>query len=849
MRRVLVAAVAIIGAVVIFAGAILFYAATNLNSIIAERRQIVLDKVSRALGRQVHADDIKVSLGWGILADVTGVRVADDPDISNKPFIEANNVYTRLELIPLLARRIEVTEVVLDKPVIRIVQTHDGTLNVSTLGRKNVENEEENAGGGRKGRGRRAKDEGAIEESPMAQAGRVPSTLGSLFVRNFSIYDGTLEFVTEGAPQAASVNAIDFKVRDFGFNAPFTVALTFAALADKQNFDLSATVGPLVNNGALDVDAIPLKGTAKAGPIDQTQLATIPMLAKSIPPKLSISGPLSFDATADGTTGSIKFNVTSDLSAPAIAFGNSFSKPADNPFKISAEGAATGSDVGVAIANITLGELEAKVTNIKIGGGTTAAHIDTNNFDIASLAKMIPVLARYNVEGKTEIHSDATFADGKLSADGTVALRDVALSIPNQKAPPLSHVTGDIKLTGTSAEVGPLTFNLGASQATLKSHVDQFQPLVMSYELNAAAVHLADLAPARPPDEVINQLFAKGAASIGNVGGPTVEAQITSPSGNLANVPYRTLNLSLSLREKQARVTMLKVKAFSGDIAATGNTRLEASAPMAASINFTNIDVQQALSSQKSKAAGTIRGILGGNIDVTGETGSFDQMKPTLKGSGKLTLVNGKLVGVNVGGQALKKVQHLPAIGKLVPESVVKNHPELFSDPDTDIQLASLTFVLADQRITSHDIKVQTVDYNLLGDGWFDMDKNIDLAARIVLSPQFSKELIEQKQEVAFIANKDGQIDVPLQIVGQLPKPKVVPDVTQLAQRAANHAMQAQGQKYLGKVFGKKGMPKGLSKFLGGDSGGDNNSGSGGSGSSSGSNPPPNPLDQLKKLF
>ncbi|MGA9724506.1 MAG: hypothetical protein WBQ86_18745, partial [Candidatus Binatus sp.] len=142
MRRVIVVAVAILGAVVIFAGAILFYAATNLNSIIAERRQIILDKVSTALGRQVHADDIKVSLGWGILADVTGVQVADDPDISKKPFIEASNVYARLQLIPLLARRIEVTEVLLDKPVIRIVQTRDGSLNVSTLGRKKVKHEQ-----------------------------------------------------------------------------------------------------------------------------------------------------------------------------------------------------------------------------------------------------------------------------------------------------------------------------------------------------------------------------------------------------------------------------------------------------------------------------------------------------------------------------------------------------------------------------------------------------------------------------------------------------------------------------------------------------------------------------------
>jgi len=294
---------------------------------------------------------------------------------------------------------------------------------------------------------------------------------------------------------------------------------------------------------------------------------------------------------------------------------------------------------------------------------------------------------------------------------------------------------------------------------------------------------------------------------------------------------------------------MLKVKAFSGDIVATGNTQLEAAAPMAASISFTNLNIQQALEAQKSKAAGTVRGSLGGNIDVTGKTGSFDEMKPTLKGSGKLTVINFKLVGVNIGGQALKKVQHLPAIGNLVPDAVVQKHPELFSNPDTDVQLASLSFVLAGPRITSHDIKVQTVDYNLLGDGWFDMDKNIDLAARILLSPQFSKELIEQKKEVAYIANQDGQVDIPLQVVGQLPKPQVLPNVSELAQRAASHAVQAQGQKYLGKVFGKKGLPGGLGKFLGGDSSGGNNGSSGGGAPAGGSNPPPNPLNQLKKLF
>jgi uncharacterized protein involved in outer membrane biogenesis len=834
MRLVIVIAAAIVGAIAIFAGVILFYAATNLNSIIAERRQTILDKVSASLGRPVHAADIKVSLGWGIMADVTGVQIADNPAISDKPFIEASDVYTKLNLMPLLARRIEVSEVVLDKPVIRIVQSRDGRLNIATIGHRNG-------------------------NAPTPQ-GKGSSTLDTLQVKDFSINNGTVIYQAAGASGPATINSIDLKVRNFDFSSPFKVAVTFAALSDKQNFDLSATIGPILKNGGLDLNAIPISAKASVGPILLSQLKAIPALAKSIPPKLVIPDPVSFEATADGTLDSLKFNASSDLSADAIAFGDSFNKPANVPLKISAEGSRVGSAIDVNVANVTLGDLAMKASNIKIGGGTTSARIDTNSFDLGSLAKVLPSLGKYSLNGKSEIHSDVIIASGKPSAHGTVSLVDVGLSQPDQKTPPLSHLGGNIKLDSTSADVGPLTFNLGASQATLKSHVDQFRPLVASYELNAASIHVADLAPARPPDEQINQLFAKGSVSIQGIG-PVVDSQVTSPSGNLANVPYQNLNLSMSLEGKEARVISLKIKAFAGDVVATANVMLENGAPFRASISFTNLDVRQALDSQKAKAAGTVRGTLGGNVNVSAKVGGFDEMKPTIKGDGKLVLTNGKLIGVNIGGEALKKVQNLPAIGALVPAAVIQHHPELFSNPDTDIQIASLSFVLAGPRITSHDIKVQTVDYNLLGDGWFDMDKNIDMAAQIVLSPQFSKELIEQKQQVAYIADRDGQISIPLQISGQLPKPTILPNVTELAQRAATHAAQAQGQKYIGKFLSKKGLPGGLGKFLGADSGGAGDSGSGagdgsGGGSSTGgappsggSKPPPNPLDQLKKLF
>ena len=175
-----------------------------------------------------------------------------------------------------------------------------------------------------------------------------------------------------------------------------------------------------------------------------------------------------------------------------------------------------------------------------------------------------------------------------------------------------------------------------------------------------------------------------------------------------------------------------------------------------------------------------------------------------------------------------------------MPQSIANNHPELFGNPDTDFQQLGLTFVIQGPRITTHDLVMKTADYAMNGDGWFDMDKNIDLTARILLTQQLTNEIIAQKKNIVYVTNNNGQIDIPLLITGQLPKPVIVPDVADLAQRASQRALEQQGQKALGKLMGSKG----LGAFLGG--GGNPNAGKGGNG---GNNPPANPLDQLKGLF
>jgi hypothetical protein len=210
-----------------------------------------------------------------------------------------------------------------------------------------------------------------------------------------------------------------------------------------------------------------------------------------------------------------------------------------------------------------------------------------------------------------------------------------------------------------------------------------------------------------------------------------------------------------------------------------------------------------------------IRGILDAQLQVSGKGADLDDIKPTLTGKGRAAVHDGKLVGVNLANEALKKTKGLPGIGDLVPPGVVKRHPELFNSPDTDIQNAALSFVLQGSRITTHDLVVQTPDYGMTGDGWFDMDKNIDMSAHVLLTKQFSNEIIAEKKNVVYVTNKNGQVDIPMMVSGKLPKPVVIPDIAELAQRAASHAL----EKNVGKLFGKKGKGSG------------------------------NPIDQLKGLF
>jgi AsmA-like C-terminal region len=835
MRRILIIAIAVVGAVVLVAAGLVLYAARNLNSIIAQNRAYVLARASDSLGRKVEVADIKVALGWGVMADLRDVKIGDDPAISGKPFVEAKDVYARVALIPLLARRIHVTELVLDDPEVRIIRTARGTFNISTLGKKRAGDPSQPSPGLRTEKGESAAGGLPLTQGRGRPRGRVrpAGLLAGLYVKAFTIRNGRVIYQAVGPkPESMTISDIALSVRNFGPARPFPVSLAFGVFSGRKNVDISGTVGPLAKAGMIDVPAIPFRFKATVGPLMLVRLRAVPALGKAIPEKLSMPDPVKLEAEADGTPAAIRFRLASDLTADHVAWGHEFDKPAAVPFTLGAQGLRVNSRLEIAQATVTLGELQAKAGKIKFGHGNLSARLDTNRFAIGPLAGFIPAAQKFNPSGRAEVHSDFALTKQEVAANGTVTLAKVSVSRPGAKASMVSNLDGVVKLHGSGADADGARFDLGSGHATLTVHARSLKPLDATYALSVDRIKLAELAPKRPAGEYLSQVVASGSVA-SRPDDIVVVTKASSDRGELANVDYSNLDVLASLAGRQLDLKSLKFGAFSGSVSADGRATIGARPAFALNLAADNINLQDALKSQKAKAADIVRGILNGRVTVAGNGSRLDEIKPTLHGNGRANLKDGKLIGVNIVAQALDKTKHLPAIGDLVPSSIVKNHPELFANPDTDLQNASLTFALEGPKISTNDLTVQTPDYDIQGKGWFDMDRKLDVLADIILSKPLTQEIIANKKNVVYVTNREGRIDVPLEIRGTLPRPKVLPNVGQLAQRAGRHVVEREGEKYLGKLFGRKGHT--------------------GGGTGPGSQPSPakplNPLEQLKKLF
>jgi uncharacterized protein involved in outer membrane biogenesis len=743
----------VVGSVVLIAAGLTGYALFNLSSIVARNQNRILARLSDALGRRVEVGKIQAQMGWGVSVEVSGLKIADDPAFSDQPFLAANDVTVDVEFFPLLRGEARVIRLELSKPDIRIVMNARGDLNLSTIGSSAHESQ-------------RAENE--------KRRGNQRSSLGDLSIKALSIEDGSVYFNDLGEKtKPILVHHLDFDVTDFNAASAFGVATKFAFAGDVQNFVATGKLGPLLARGVLDASQIPVDLKLKLDSISLDSLRPLAGVGAAIPAELSIPDPVSISGTAGGTFGRLAIALATDLTADRVAYGSVFSKPAATAMALNAN-AAWGAQFELGSINLKLSDLDLTASRFS-GGGAQPWHarVDSNSFNLANLSPMIVGAAAYALAGMSEIHGTATLDGNGPVLEGSMTLKQLAAKPVPSWPTGITDLNGAIRFANGVEVVEPTSFMFGSAHANLAGQVESINPLKASYVLNADSVKLAEIFASRPPAEVVNRLAVKGTAD-GQITAPRISATLQSSDGSLENIPYGDLELTAAYLNGRASARGLNVDMFGGSITADADVVFGSAPNFSLTLVMRNLNIEQGLRSQNIDAAGTVHGLLTGNVAVSGHGAHWDRIKPSLRGSGRLAIANGKLVGVNIVADALNAIASAPGVSQLVNVAFRSNHRGLLVDPDTELQSARMSFQQVGPRFTTHDLYAQSPDYTITGDGWFDMDKHVDMAAEIQLALGL-------------------QVAIPVTVMGQLPRVLVLPDAPKLAERVAMGAINTPG--------------------------------------------------------
>ena len=252
MRALRVALFAVLGlALLLVVAALLLVVFFDPNAHKARLQQAVLEMTGREL--QLPGA-LKLKLFPWLAIEVGRAALANAPGFGAAPMVEFERAQLGLKVMPLLHRRLEIGEVRLDSPTIRLAVDAAGHNNWSDLGT------------------------GKAPETPAGSATQILSTA----VEKFRIINGTLQYADRSAGTDLTLRALNLDTGRLEAGKPFNLQLAFTLLQGKS---LQAAV-QLKSSTTLDPDASRYQLTA---PEIELQLRGAGLPAAGLPVQLSFA--------------------------------------------------------------------------------------------------------------------------------------------------------------------------------------------------------------------------------------------------------------------------------------------------------------------------------------------------------------------------------------------------------------------------------------------------------------------------------------------------------------------------------------------------------------------------------
>lgn len=845
MRKIIIA----LGTLFVLFIILFVLAVLNLNFFINSNKDFLVSQIEQSLGRKITVGEINTGFSNGLGIRLKNASVGDDKSFSDTEFISAADIQINVEIIPLLSKKINITKLILNTPLINIIKNKSGKYNFESIGSNlKSHNKEKKSGASNKPGGR------------------------PLFASSIIIKQGQINYLDERNETEFQIQKIELAIKDLGFNKKVQVNLEAAILESEPNINIDGIFGPVASelnfskmpiNGNLNIgelniinlkkflptmkDYIPL-GLDISGPVstklkfsgtlDSFQLSDIKMKASvfgatvpnfeltgnigpiggnnkdfsldtqfslqkanlsklrnfslikdSLDNSLSTQGTLDFSGKISGTTEDLEFSaVRLDATASRLAIIGKFFKPKNAPFIITGGGKISNSVVELKSSELKLDTLKLNASG-KIHRGTTNLInllVRSNKIDLTNIRETFPSLKEYNPSGQLELlQTNLTGELGKGQVpqiNGSLLLTNVTIDPPSFPKP-VSKINTKVNFTGKSADMKEMSLNLGQSILKISSKIDNFSPLVLSYKVTSPELYLSDISKDKSLNdkpEVIKELITEGKVSK-KFDSITVKGNLSASEAKLSDYELQDIKTNFNLIGETLKIEDLSLKAYEGVIKANASYGLGQDADFSVISNVRGLNLTTLLSSLNSENAEKIRGKANLDINIFGSGDNWDKIKNSLKGTAKTEIINGGVLDVNLTDDVLRGITGVPGLTFLISPNTKDKYPQIFTAQDTEFDEFKSSFIIEKGKMETNNLRISSKDYLMVGKGWMNLDGKLDLKSRLILSPEFSKDLRTDMPDLKYISNSKDQVEIPFTITGTLPKAKAKPDIPYLA--------------------------------------------------------------------
>ena len=843
-------------AIVVFlvvVGAILAPFLIDLN----RYKPTLLSQIRPYVGREIDFQDIELTILTGLGAEIQGLRIADDPAFSNEDFLTLDRLQVRIRLLPLLGKKVEVRSILIREPVVRIVRNAKGAFNF-----QNVVISQAGATGAKA----EAQEESDSSSSKKTSTGSLGFLAGFL-VNELEIQHGSILYRDEKAragSEPLSVEQLDLKVEDVSLHGPIGIRLSAALMEHaKQNFDLTAQVGPLGEQ--LQIEKVPFKVQADLQEFPIKSL--LDWLPEGLPMDV-LGGKLGFQSVMEGSMEQgISSETEVDLSDLVLQ------EPGEG-------GEMTGKLEGKLSSKMRLlypaQQLLVESLACSVNGngvqmeGSLEQFLKESRWDVrartenlrpADLLALFPMVARslpkdLRLDGPVVMQLHSSGNPGDFKVDGEASLDGMkveygetfrkAASIPfslsfegEKKAANLTVKKLGVKLhqldAGVSGDIlldKPIRLGLliqtnsislqgweGIFPILSSYHIEgdlyarsslRGTPENLSANLQAASDRMSfrmeASGPARESSEpipgVLEALNLEVQARM-EAGSLAATAELKAKSGEVRSIRLDKILGRFQLQTNELEILGLELRAYEGGIRSTGRIDLGSKSWLFRPV-VQEVSVGPLLD-QLTQYKGLFSGKLSGELTAEGAAAEEGQ-KAAVAANGQFRISEGTLENFNLVESVLDALFGLEGVA----QALSKKQGEIAKHEKTRFDYMDLKFDMKDQGIQLnselHNVHTSKItDSDVLLDGKVGLeDQLLDLKGKVLLSKKHSEDLARQAEALKALLDPEQRMVLPISLKGSISKP--IPSLD--SQYVLGAMARYYGRKGLEKLGEELGFPK-----------------------------------------